>query len=214
MRILKVNPENLRESEKALISAAQVIYRGGSVIIPTDTVYGLAVDATREIMVNRLFKIKKRPKEKAVAVLVSDLKMAKKIALFDKRLEKAAELVWPGPLTVILKSKLNLPRNLTAGKATIGVRIPDYKLVQYLISLLGRPIAASSANITGQPPSLNIEDAINQFKNQYARPDLILDAGELKCSQPSTILDLTGREPKIVRVGPVSKKKLLEILSI
>lgn len=214
MKILKVNPENLRESEKALIQAAQVIYQGGTVVIPTDTVYGLAADATRDITIERIFKTKKRPKQKAISVIVSDLNMAKKIAFIDSRLERSADLLWPGPLTVVLKSKLSLPRVLTAGKSTIGVRVPDYKLTQYLVGLLGRPITATSANVTGQQPARKIDEVIDQFKNQYIKPDLILDAGELKCSQPSTILDLTTGQPKIVRIGPVSKKKLLEILSI
>ena len=83
MKILKVNPENLRESEGALLEAARVLYQGGSVVMPTDTVYSLAVDATREATVERLFKLKKRPKEKAVSVIVQDMEMLKKIALLD-----------------------------------------------------------------------------------------------------------------------------------
>ncbi len=214
MKILKINPENLRDSETALLEAAKTIYQGGSVVIPTDTVYSLAVDATRDITVDRLFKLKKRPKEKAISVIVRDLEMAKKIAMIDRRLERAAGLLWPGPLTVILKSRFRLPPNLTDGRQTIGVRIPDYKLNQYLVELLGRPITATSANITGLQPARKIEEVIGQFENEYLKPDLILDAGELKCTQPSTVLDLTGQEPKIVRIGPVNKKKLMEILNI
>lgn len=213
MKILKVNPENLRESEAALLEAAKVIYQGGSVVIPTDTVYGLAFDATRELTVDRLFKLKKRPREKAVAVIVRDLDMIKKIALVDRRIERVAHILWPGPLTVVLKSKFKLPRNLNLGKATIGVRIPDYKLARYLIELLGRPITATSANITGQEPARKIDDVLKQFSKERLKPDLVLDAGELKCTQPSTVLDLTTSEPKIVRVGPVSKTKLMEILN-
>ena len=214
MKILKVNPENLRESEKALLEAAKVIYQGGSVVIPTDTVYVLAMDATRDITVDRLFKLKKRPKEKAVSVIVCDLEMAKKIAIINQRLEQAADLLWPGPLTVVLKSKFRLPSNLADGRSTIGVRIPDYKLTRYLVELLGRPITATSANITGLQPARKTKEVIEQFENEYLKPDLVLDAGELKCTQPSTVLDLTGLEPKIVRIGPVSKQKLMEILSI
>ncbi|PJE59954.1 MAG: threonylcarbamoyl-AMP synthase [Candidatus Portnoybacteria bacterium CG10_big_fil_rev_8_21_14_0_10_44_7] len=214
MKVLRVNPENLRESEKAIIEAAKIIYRGGSVVLPTDTVYGLAVDATRDITIDRLFKIKKRPKEKPVSVFVSDLPMARKIAFFDQRLERAAEVIWPGPLTVILKSRYKLPKNISGIQNTIGVRIPDYKLVRYLIELLGRPITATSANLSGQQPATDVQAVMAQFANQFLKPDLILDAGQLSPSQPSTVLDMTDPEPKIVRVGPVSKQKLLEILSV
>ncbi len=214
MKILKVNPENLRESEGALLEAARVLYQGGSVVMPTDTVYSLAVDATREATVERLFKLKKRPKEKAVSVIVQDMEMLKKIALLDKRVERAADLLWPGPLTVILKNRFRLPKGLSAGKQTIGVRIPDYKLARYLVDLLGRPVTATSANITGRQPARKIDEVLEQFEKEFLKPDLILDAGELKCVQPSTVLDMTGKEPRIVRIGPVSKKKLLEILSI
>ena len=214
MKILTVNPEKLRESQEALEEAANILWRSGIVVIPTDTVYGLAVDATKEYAVKKLFKLKKRPETKPIPIIARDMEMVRKLAWFDKKVERTLDLVWPGPVTVLLNKKYNLPNLITAGRSTIGIRIPDYKLITYLIELYGRPITATSANISGQSPSTKLSDVLVQFENEIMKPELVLDAGDLKYSEPSTVLDLISKQPKIVRIGPVNKKKLLEILSI
>lgn len=214
MNILQVYPKDLRTSASALEQAAEALYQGEVIVIPTDTVYGLAVDATNEIAIEKLFAIKKRPATRPVPVVVRDLEMAQKVAYFDKKITKALKKIWPGPVTVLLERKKILPDSLSAGLKTIGLRIPDYKLINYLIELLGRPITATSANISAQPASTKIDEVVAQFEKTSPQPDLILSAGDLIESQPSTVLDLTGKEPKIVRIGPVSKKTLLEILSV
>ena len=212
MRILKVNPENIRESEEAIIEAARVMLAGGAGVFPTDTGYGLGVDATNEKAIRKIFKIKQREQEKALSVIVRDIAMAKKVALIDSKIEKSLKNILPGAITVILRKKDKLPEILTAGKETIGLRIPDYKLTHLLCENMGRPFVATSANISGEIETTKIASVFKYFEGAIHRPDLILDAGNLKCSQPSTILDLSGFLPKIVRVGPVSKGKLLEIL--
>lgn len=214
MDIIKINPESLRSSKYGIEKAAQVILRGGAVIIPTDTVYGLAVDASDERAVRKVFRIKKRPETKPVPLIIRDLAMAKELSFIDKRLERILNFIWPGPVTVLLEKKFNLPEIVTAGKRTIGLRIPDYKITHLLIELVGRPLTATSANISGQPPSTKLEEVLTQFRKEFFRPDLVLDAGELKFSEPSTVLDLTSKKPKIIRIGPVNPQKLMEILSI
>jgi L-threonylcarbamoyladenylate synthase len=214
MRILKVNPENLRESEEAIVVAAKEMLAGGTVVFPTDTVYGLGCDATREAAIEKILRIKKSKKSRPFSVIVRDLAMLKKIAFVDRKLERALQLVFPGAITVILEKKYNLPEILTARERTIGVRIPDYKLTHWLSENMGRPYVATSANISGEPATTKIGEVLKYFEKNYDKPDLILDGGDLKYSEPSTILDLTGPKPKIVRVGPVSKKKLMEILSV
>ena len=214
MKILKVNPENLRESEEAIVEAAKVMLAGGTVVFPTDTVYGLGCDATNEYAVKRIFKIKERKETNPLAVIVRDIEMVKKVAFVDRRLEKALNMVWPGAITVILWKKYKLPEILTAKEQTIGLRIPDYKLTQFLAENMGRPFVATSANISGQQATNKISEVLNYFEKSLVKPDLILDAGDLKCSEPSTVLDLSVEKPKITRIGPVDKKKLLEILSV
>ena len=214
MRVLKVNPENLRESEEAIIEAAKIVLAGGTVVFPTDTVYGLGCDATNENAIKKIFKIKSRAENKPLSVIVRDIEMAKKVAFVDRRLERALNLIWPGSVTVILSRRYKLPEILTAGKPTIGLRIPDYKLTHLLSENMGRPYVATSANLTNESATTKISQVLKYFEKSYAKPDLVLDAGDLKFSEPSTVLDLTVPKPKIVRIGPVDKKKLLEILSV
>lgn len=214
MDVIKVNPENLRASQYGIEKAGQIILRGGVVVIPTDTVYGLAADASNEYAVRKVFKIKKRPQAKPLPLIVRNLEMAKKIAFIDRRLEKILNLIWPAAITVLLEKKFNLPELVSGGKKTIGLRIPDYKLTHLLIEEVNRPLTATSANISGQPPSNKIDEVLAQFRKEFFRPDLVLDAGDLKFCEPSTVLDLTAPKPKIIRIGPVNPKKLMEILSI
>lgn len=214
MKILKVNPENLRESEEAIIEAAKVMLSGGTVVFPTDTVYGLGCDATNEAAINRVFKIKARNENKPLSILARDLEMVKKVAFVDRKLERALEAIWPGAVTVILWRRHKLPTILSAGKETIGLRIPDYKFTFCLAENMGRPFVATSANLSGEQATTKIDEVKKYFEKRPARPDLILDAGDLKCCEPSTVLDLTTEKPKIVRIGPVDKKKLMEILSV
>lgn len=214
MRILNVNPENLRDSEEAIIEAAKVMLGGGTVVFPTDTVYGLGCDATNDYAIKKIFKIKQRPEHKPLSVVVRDIEMAKKIAFVDLRIERALNLVFPGAITVILWRRHKLPDALTAGKETIGLRVPDYKLAHLLSENMGRPYVATSANISEEPSTTQIDKVLEYFEESRFKPDLILDAGDLKFSEPSTVLDLTAAKPKIVRIGPVNKKKLMEILSV
>jgi L-threonylcarbamoyladenylate synthase len=214
MNIIKVDPENMRASLYGLQKAAEFISRGGVVVVPTDTVYGLAADATNPQAVAKLFRIKKRPQTKPVPVIIRDMEMAKDMAYIDKRLEKILGILWPGAITVILQKKADLPELVTAGKRTIGLRLPDYKLLHFLMEAMGKPLTATSANVSGEAPSIDAEKVAGQFNKEFYRPDLILDAGKLKFSEPSTVLDLAAAEPKIIRIGPVNPKKLMEILSI
>jgi L-threonylcarbamoyladenylate synthase len=214
MNIIKVDPENMRASLYGLQKAAECISRGGVVVVPTDTVYGLAADATNPQAVAKLFRTKKRPKTKPVPLIIRDMEMAKEMAYIDRRLEKILGFFWPGAITVILQKKADLPELVTAGKRTIGLRLPNYKLLYYLLQVIGRPLTATSANISGEAPSIDAEKVADQFRKEFCRPDLILDAGKLKFSQPPTVLDLAAPEPKIIRIGPVNPRKLMEILSI
>jgi len=214
MRILKVNPENLRESEEAIVEAAKVMLEGGTAVFPTDTVYGLGCDATNEAAVSRVFRIKGRDEKKPLSVIVRDLEMAEKVAFVDRKLERALAAVWPAAVTVILWRRHKLPDILTGGRETIGLRIPDYKFTYWLAENMGRPYVATSANVSGEAAVTKIEEVLKYFEKKSPRPDLILDAGDLKFCEPSTVLDLTAAKPKIVRIGPVSKKQLMEILSI
>jgi len=211
MKILKINPEN---PEKEVIDGAVEELKNGKVIVyPTDTVYGLGVNAMDEKGIKKIFEIKGRDFNKPISIIVKDIEMAKKVAEFDEKSEEILNKLLPGPLTLILLKKNILPNILTANTDKIGIRIPDYKFVKILMENLDFPITTTSANISGSPASTDIQEILNQFENQKIKPDLVLDAGILSESKPSTVLDLTGPKPKILRVGPVNKNELKEIFN-
>lgn len=212
MQTLGVSPENPKD--EIIERTIRTLKQGGSVIYPTDTVYGLGVNALDERAVRRLFKIKERPPKKAVPIIVRDIEMAKKVAFFDKKKEKILRAVWPGQVTVVLPKREILPAVLTGGEWTVGTRIPDYRFTEILMEKLEFPITTTSANISGNPPSGNIDEVLEQFKSKALKPDLVLDVGNLPESKPSTVLDLTSSRAKILRIGPVSKEELLKILKI
>lgn len=213
MEIIRFNLlNNWADSDNRILEIAiGVIQRGGVIVYPTDTVYGLGVNALEPHRIGRLFKIKKRPKTKPVPVMVRDIEMAKQLAFIDRKAEKILTSVWPGPVTVVLEKKQIVPDILTAGKRTIGLRIPDCQFTRVLMENLAEPLTVTSANFSGQPPLTSCREVIKVFEKAYPRPDLILDSGDLPVSPPSTVLDLTGSQPKITRVGPVNKKQLLKM---
>lgn len=188
MRIIKYSERNL---SNILKEAAQVVKKGGVLICPTDTIYGLVCDVTNKKAIEKLFKIKKRPPNKPIPVFVCDIKMAKEIVNMNKKQVEFLEKVWPGAVTVVLKRK--------SREGTIGLRVPDHKFVLGLAEHIG-PLTGTSANISGQPGSTKIKDILRQFKKQKNKPDLVIDAGNLPRSKPSTVIDLTIWPPEILRV--------------
>lgn len=199
-KILKVTPQNF---SKAIKTAIKFIKEGKVLVCPTDTVYGLIADATNKKAVDKVFKIKKRKIQKPIPIFVKDLKQAKKLAEINQNQEKFLKKVWPGKVTVVLKRKK--AKIYGVDRKTIGLRIPDYKLVNTLLKKLNLPLTGTSANISGKPASTKIKEVLKQFKNQpptkfgVGQPDLIIDAGNLPKSKPSLVLDLTTLPPKILR---------------
>src|SRR3989338_3102709 len=161
--------------------AVKAIKEGKVLVCPTDTVYGLICDAKNKKAVEKLYKIKKRPKWKLLPIFVKDIKIAKKLAYISKKQEDFLGKVWPGKTTVILKSKK---------KGTIGLRAPNHNFVLGLAKHTG-PLAESSANISGRPASTKIKDVLRQFDKQKYQPDLVIDAGNLLKAKPSKVIDLT-----------------------
>ena len=195
METLKINSKNVIEKVAPLILGGKIL------VSPTDTVYGLLADATNEKAVKKLLKIKRREKGKPIPIFVQNIAMAKKLAKVSKTQEEFFKKVWPGKVTVVLKRKKNcgLPQILFGDKKTIGLRVPQYPLLNQLLRRLKRPLTGTSANISGLVASTKIKDIIKQFQDKKSQPDLILDAGNLKPAKPSRVIDLTGSKPKIVR---------------
>ncbi len=199
-RKFEIIPAN---SKYAVKIAIEHLERGQVIACPTDTVYGLIADATSNEAVEKVFEIKKRNKKKAIPIFVKDIKMAKKFAIMDKDMENFLQEIWPGKITVALKRKKNsgLSKALFGGKKTIGLRIPDYKLINQIVLKFGKPLTGTSANISGESPTTKIEKIFEYFEDEKVRPDLVLSAGNLPYSNPSTVVDFSKDKPKIIRKG-------------
>lgn len=172
---------------------------GKSLVFPTDTVYGLLANAQNDKAVRRIFRIKKRNIKNPIPIFVRDLEMAKDFAKIDENQEKILRKVWPGQVTVILKPKQKkLAKGIGKKGKEIGIRIPNYKLLNELLKRFKKPLAQTSANVSGKPTPTSIKGILTQLKSKRLKPDLAIDAGELG-KKPSVILDLTEVPPKILR---------------
>lgn len=201
--ILKINSKKL-EKEK-IKTAASILRRGGLVAFPTDTVYGLAADATNSRAVKKIYKVKKRPLSSPLPILIAEKKDLKKYASqISPDAKRLADKFWPGPLTLILKKKKVISNIVTAGKNSVGIRVPKNSVALAIIRALGRPLVGTSANIsyTRSPTTAN---PVKKYLNN--KIDLILDGGKTKIGKESTILDCTASPPTILRLGAISEKK-------
>lgn len=195
MKILKITRQNLKSIEK---HALKVLKAGKIIICPTDTVYGLICDATNKKAVKKIFKIKKRPKDKPFPVFIKDIKSAKSLAYINKKQEKFLKSVWPGKITVRLKRKKTKIKIYGIDKKTICFRVPEFKLLNDLLEKIKEPLVQTSVNISGFQSLRRIRDMVKEFRHKKYQPDLILDGGILKSKQ-STIIDLTSKDIKILR---------------
>lgn len=195
------------------------------VAYPTDTCYGLAVDATNSRAVKKLYLLKGRNFNKPVHVVVPSASYAKKLVSWNQNAAKLAKEFWPGALTLVLpiiprspakknSGKNNIYRQLSAGDGFLGLRMPKHKVALDLAKALGRPITATSANVSGQPNCYSIEEITQQFKNQKLRPDIIINTGRLRKRKSSTVVRIFDDVAKVLREGPVSEKQVQKVLGI
>jgi len=213
MKIVQVDLN--KDYSDALKEALIVLEAGGVIIYPTDTLYGIGGNALDEKVVNRILAIKERPVSKPMSVIVRNIIWAKELAYINKRQEHVLNKIWPGKVTAVLSKREIIPDMLTSGHKTIGIRVPDHSLTDKLLKLFGYPLISTSANISGQESTQDINEIIDIFSKSLTRqPDLILDVGILPKSEPSTVLDLTTDKPKILRIGPSKPEEFLKLLRI
>ncbi len=184
-----------------LEKTATVLKDGGLVVFPTDTVYGLLVDATNERAVKKLIQFKDRIPGKAISVFVSDFGMMKNYVETGEYESFIQELL-PGPYTVVLPSKHAASKLLESEKETLGIRIPRYEYITELVKIFKKPLTATSANLSGDSPHYSIPSLMKSLSKQKQQLiDLIIDAGELPRNKPSTVIDLTTPSVTILRQG-------------
>ncbi|MEK7609450.1 MAG: L-threonylcarbamoyladenylate synthase [Patescibacteria group bacterium] len=210
MKILDIR--NNFSPELASKEAALALLKGRVVAYPTDTLYGLGVNVFDTDAVRKIFAIKKRSDKKPLPVMVGSIGMAKAVAVIDKPRERILKNFWPGSFTFILKKKPIVSFLVTAGRNSIALRMPDHPFCESMIRDFEGPITVTSANISGEEPSPDPQEIISRFLEEDARPDGFIDGGVLPSTDPSTIIDLTTDNPRIVRINPTNKQNLLNIL--
>ncbi len=206
--MLKVDPNN--PDPVKIQTAAEIIQRGGLVAFPTETVYGLGVDALNEDAVLRLFEAKKRPLDNPPIVHVAHVEeIYPLVAEVPKKAELLMQKFWPGPLTLIFKHAADVPKVTVAGLDTIAIRMPKHKVAAALIAQSHRPIAAPSANLAGKPSPTTAQHV---YEDLNGRIDAIIDGGATNIGVESTVVDLTSDPPMLLRPGGTPFEILKQVL--
>lgn len=196
-----INFENDIEYTK-LKEVATAIKNGKVVVFPTETVYGIGTNGLDEKAIEKLYKLKRRPKNKPISLLVNNIDMINDIAEDITELEyKLINKFMPGPLTIILKKKNKIPNILTANSSTVGIRIPQNEIAIKLIEYAKVPIATSSANISGKSSGINLKNIMNDFNDDI---DYYIDGGFSKIGIASTVVQVFDGIPHISRKGVIT----------
>lgn len=202
----ELSQEKIEELRKKILEGKLIIY-------PTDTVYGLGAILTNEKSLENIYKAKSRKFSSPLIALVSSVKHIEKIAILNEKerdiLKKLAKKFWPGALTVILKKKDTVADIMVSYGDTVGVRIPNLDLALKIIDLAGGILATTSANISGEMSPSSYRELSEAIKD---RVDLLIDGGDCKIGEASTIIDLTKSPPKILREGAISSKEIEKII--
>jgi L-threonylcarbamoyladenylate synthase len=191
-----------------LDAALHTLDAGDLVVIPTDTVYGVAAALT-PAAIDKVFAVKGRPHDKPLPVLGASLLQLGSVAAFDDRARRLAEAYWPGPLTLVLPRSSGFEIDLgRSGDATIAIRVPDHALARLVLERSG-PLAVTSANLSGETPATTVDEARAWLGD---RVTTYLDGGRCEGAEPSTVLSLTDG-PDLLRAGPISERELLQTLT-
>jgi len=210
MKILEIT----KDYQKVMKETAKVILAGGLVVFPSDTVYILAVDPTNERGVKKLLDFKNRWTGKAISIAVLDKKMAQDFVILNENSENIYKNLLPGPFTIVSEGKHKVVKGIEAENGTLGIRIPNNKYIMDLVEILGKPITATSANLSGRTPNYSVESFLRPLSNKKKEMiDLIVDVGKLPKNKPSTVIDATESEIKILRRGDLIAGKSTSLIS-
>lgn len=197
-------------TEQQIKLAIAVLKKGGIIAYPTDTVYGLGADPLNEFAVDKIYRVKKRPRSLALPLLLADKSDLLKVAGVVPGIAwKLAERFWPGGLTLVLKKSPWVPDAVSASGDTVAVRIPDHPVTIAIIQGLGSPIVGTSANLSGSPSPVTAAEVREQLGTEV---DFIIDGGRCPGGVESTVLDISGESPALVREGAVPGEELEKFL--
>ncbi|NLV74995.1 MAG: threonylcarbamoyl-AMP synthase [Chloroflexi bacterium] len=196
----------------AVAQAIDLLHQGEVIAFPTDTVYGLGCNAWQPEAVARLYKVKERPREMAIPLLISGLdRAASQLALLNPAFRALADAFWPGELTLVAASCGTLPEIVTAGKDTVALRMPDHVQALELCAALGGALAVTSANRSGSVSGVSAQQVYDQLAG---RIPLILDGGVMSGGVASTIVDCTCTPPRVLRQGALSLEALNQVTCV
>lgn len=188
------------QDKAAIKEAAEILEAGHLVAFPTDTVYGLGAKVTDSRAIERLYHVKGRSTAKGIPILIADISdLSMLAARVPPTAQELIDAYWPGPLTVILRGKQDLPANLSPDD-TFAVRMPDNEIARRFIRAAGGAVATTSANRSGKPPALSAEEVIEALGTDI---EAVLDGGPVSIGIASTIIDFVSDSPKIIRQGPI-----------
>lgn len=203
-----------QDTKKAAVKAKEVLQQGGLLVVPSDTVYGLSVDATNPQAVEKLIAFKSRPAGKPISVFVQDINAAKKIVYISADQENMLKNILPGRFTVVLPSKHTVSKLLESEKGTLGIRVIQHDFIASLTEIFPKAFTATSANISGTSPHYSISSLVNSLSGSKKKMiDLIIDYGKLPKNKPSTVVDFTSDEIKVLRQGDDALSEKKEYLS-
>jgi L-threonylcarbamoyladenylate synthase len=208
-KVRQIDPDQ-PDLSKVVLEAIDIINKGGIVVFPTRTLYGIGVDAFNTEAVNRVFQVKQRASKNPLSVLIKAMDDVTSLAAeIPFTAIKFMEAFWPGRLTIVFKARPEVPGNVTAGTGKIGIRIPEHPVAVTLVAALDRPLTGTSANLSGDPGADCIGDLSSKI---ITGVDLVIDSGKLKGGIGSTVVDVTTTPPTIIREGEVSKDELFRFL--
>ena len=205
---LSVDPN--KPEDRTLLLAAEVVRAGGVLVYPTETLYGIGANAWDADAIRKVDVLKERAEQKPSLVLVENHeRLLTLVASVSEIAERLMASFWPGPLTLVFAASKAVPSALTKGLGTVGIRIPSSILCRRLLEISGCPLISSSANRPGERPGRTIEEIRKSFPTGV---DLYLDAGEFADNLPSTVVDVTGAQPRVIRKGAITLEQLQAII--
>ena len=197
-------------NEQELNRVVQILSDGGIAIFPTETVYGIGANAYNEESVRRIYEVKNRPGEKPLSIMVSGIDEISKYAIIENDVErKIINSFMPGAITIILKKKQGLFDYISSGKDTIGIRIPDNKIILEILNKLKLPIVAPSANISGMPSGVSLEDIKKDFDGKV---NVCINGGKAKLGESSTIVQVINGKPVILKKRKITLEEINKVL--
>ncbi len=202
----KLETKILKENQIA--EASKILLQGEVLAFPTETVYGLGVVYDNFSSFNKLVQIKNRPADKPFTVMCSNLKQIKELAIIDEKTRKVIDKLMPGELTILLRPKQNIYPWVSLNTCKIGIRIPKHDYTIKLLNKVNKPLLVPSANPSDEPPALDYIDALRYFDGKIAG----IVRSESKRHKPSTIIDLTGEDIKLIREGNLAWNYILKVL--